>query len=137
MCALCAAVRLGDVSILSARLESSVPENDSSEYILAYSTLSNTRDASKISSSLVSERLAACVSTVPGIQSTYQWKGEIVTDSEVLLLIKTRKSLLPKLQEKIQEIHPYETPELIAVPLVGGLPAYLQWINDSTRPASP
>jgi len=90
--------------------------------------------AAQIARELVQRRLAACVNVIPGISSVYRWKGSITTDTEQLLVIKTSGSLMDSLQQAIQELHPYELPEIIAVPIVGGLPAYLSWINECTKP---
>ncbi|MEE8343500.1 MAG: divalent-cation tolerance protein CutA [Gammaproteobacteria bacterium] len=90
--------------------------------------------AAQIARELVQRRLAACVNVIPGITSVYRWKGSITTDAEQLLVIKTSSSLMDSLQQAIQELHPYELPEIIAVPIVGGLPAYLAWINECTKP---
>ena len=76
------------------------------------------------------ERLAACVNQLPGVQSTYRWQGAISSDTEVLLLIKTTAACLPALQARLLELHPYELPELIAVPVALGHEAYLQWVRD-------
>ncbi len=90
--------------------------------------------AAQIARELIQRRLAACVNVIPGITSVYRWKGSITTDAEQLLVIKTSSSLMDSLQQAIQELHPYELPEIIAVPIVGGLPAYLAWINECTKP---
>ncbi len=90
--------------------------------------------AVQIARELVQHQLAACVNVIPGITSVYRWKGSITTDAEQLLVIKTSSSLMDSLQKAIQELHPYELPEIIAVPIVGGLPAYLAWINECTKP---
>jgi periplasmic divalent cation tolerance protein len=93
--------------------------------------------AASLASALVDARLAACVTTVPGASSTYRWKGAVTTDTELLLLIKTRRTLLPELTALVVEKHPYDVPEIVATPLVGGLADYLQWIGDSTRDPRP
>ena len=78
---------------------------------------------------LVSEGLAACVNLLPGIESCYRWQGEVQRDSEALLMIKTCAADYPGVEAAILELHPYELPEIIAVPLTGGLPAYLDWVS--------
>ncbi len=83
---------------------------------------------------LVGERLAACINIVPGLRSVFRWQGSVQRESEVLLLIKTTRSRYPALQARLPQLHPYELPELLAVEAAAGLPAYLQWVAESTRP---
>ena len=82
---------------------------------------------------LVEERLAACVSVVPVVGSVYRWKGQVERTEEALLLIKTEASRVPALAARIQALHPYELPEVLAVEAAAGLPAYLRWVADETR----
>ena len=89
--------------------------------------------ASSIADSLVNSQLAACVNIVKGIESVYQWQGKIEHDNEFLLLIKTRQTLFSPLQNVIQELHDYELPEIIAVPIETGEKNYLNWIQSSTN----
>ena len=90
--------------------------------------------AARIAEALVEERLAACVSLVPGLQSVYRWQGQLQREAEVLLLIKTTQARYPALQARLPQLHPYELPELLAVESAAGLPAYLHWVADQTRP---
>lgn len=78
---------------------------------------------------LVEERLAACVNVVPGLRSIYRWEGEIQDDAEVLLMVKTRADRLDSLTRRVQELHPYEVPEILALPIAGGSQAYQAWIR--------
>nr|XP_004501621.1 protein CutA, chloroplastic isoform X1 [Cicer arietinum] len=87
----------------------------------------------KLAESIVSEKLAACVNRVPGIESVYQWEGKIQTDSEELLIIKTRQSLLEALTEHVKANHEYDVPEVISLPITGGNLKYLEWLKESTR----
>ncbi|KAL2655772.1 hypothetical protein AAZV13_04G084600 [Glycine max] len=87
----------------------------------------------KLAESIVKEKLAACVNRVPGIESVYQWEGKIQTDSEELLIIKTRQSLLEALTEHVKTNHEYDVPEVISLPITGGNLKYLEWIKESTR----
>ena len=80
---------------------------------------------------LVAEGHAACVNRLDGIASTYRWQGEIQDDDETLLLIKTSRGNYPALESRLVEIHPYELPEIIAVPITTGLPGYLDWVAGS------
>jgi len=87
--------------------------------------------AGKIADQLVVEQLAACVNIVPGIMSVYRWQGEVEHGQEVLLLIKTSKLLWSRLEQRLQALHPYELPEIIAVPITTGQADYIKWIEDS------
>ena len=91
--------------------------------------------ATAIATALVSERLAACGNIVPGMRSVYRWQGEVQYDAEVLLLLKTVTALVPSLSARVRELHSYEVPEVLALPILGGLPAYLAWIEESTTQA--
>ncbi|CAI9116182.1 OLC1v1017266C1 [Oldenlandia corymbosa var. corymbosa] len=101
--------------------------------IVVYVTVPNKEAGKKLAESIVKARLAACVNRVPGIESVYEWKGEIQTDSEELLIIKTRESLLEALTEHVKANHEYEVPEVIALPITGGNIPYLEWLKNSTR----
>ncbi len=89
--------------------------------------------AERIAATVVDERLAACVNLAPGLVSFYRWEGQIQRDTELLLLIKTRADLYPALEARLRALHPYQTPEIIALPIQAGLAAYLDWIRDSTE----
>lgn len=82
---------------------------------------------------LLERRLAACVNLVPGVQSLYRWQGAIEQAEEVTLLIKTIASRYAEIEDLIYQNHPYDVPEIIALPVTNGLPAYLAWIMDETR----
>jgi periplasmic divalent cation tolerance protein len=97
--------------------------------LLCYCTCPNAESARHLAEALVGELLAACVNRIPAIQSTYRWKGEVTTDSEELLLIKTTVSRFEALKERVLTLHPYELPELIAVPVERGHAAYLDWVR--------
>ena len=102
------------------------------DYIIVFNTCNSEDIASSISDSLVREKLAACVNIVKGIESVYQWQGKIEHDKEILLIIKTRQSLFLQVQNAIQELHDYELPEIIAVPIDTGEKNYLNWIKSAT-----
>jgi periplasmic divalent cation tolerance protein len=97
--------------------------------LLCYCTCPDAASAQHLAQAVVGERLAACVNRIPGIQSTYRWKGEVTTDTEELLLIKTTASRFEALKERILALHPYELPELIAVPVERGHADYLAWVR--------
>ncbi len=99
---------------------------------LLYCTCPDTDTAQGIARALVEQRLAACVNIVPGLRSIYRWKGELQDDAECLLLIKTRAARVKAVSETIRSLHPYELPEVIAVPVVAGLAPYLDWVRDHT-----
>jgi periplasmic divalent cation tolerance protein len=101
--------------------------------LIVYVTAPNTEDAQKIGRKLVSQKLAACVNILPGMMSIYTWKGEIYEEGEVLMLVKTRAALFDALATAIQAEHPYEVPEIIAVPITDGSADYLNWIDEVTQ----
>lgn len=85
-----------------------------------------------IARALVTDGLAACVNIVPHVRSIYRWKGQVCDEAEQLLVIKATAGRVAGLSARIHELHPYETPELIALPLVGGLVPYLEWVRAET-----
>lgn len=105
------------------------PSTTSDTVLLCYCSCPDTGSAQAIAVTLVDERLAACVNCLPGISSTYRWQGAVTTDSEALLLIKTTAGHLEALRTRLLELHPYELPELIAVPVEYGHDAYLDWVR--------
>ncbi|HEX7636018.1 MAG TPA: divalent-cation tolerance protein CutA [Noviherbaspirillum sp.] len=82
---------------------------------------------------LIEQRLAACVNMLPAVQSIYRWQGKLEQASEVALLVKTTQTRYTELEAAIKSVHPYQVPEIIAVPVVAGLPAYLGWIAAETK----
>lgn len=88
--------------------------------------------ARRIARVLVEERLAACGNVVPGLVSIYRWRGEVETAGECLLLLKTRDDLLEPLGERLAALHPYDVPELLALPVIAGADGYLRWVLEST-----
>jgi periplasmic divalent cation tolerance protein len=102
-----------------------------SQRVVALSTVGSAEDAERIARALVERRLAACVNVVPGVASVYRWKGEICRDQEWLLVVKTRGEKLDALREALVALHPYELPELVAVPIEAGHAPYLAWLDES------
>lgn len=102
------------------------------EYVTAYTTVADEKTADIIVNGVVPSKLVACVNIIPGVKSAYWWKGEIVKDNEMILLMKTRASLVDQLTAKIKEIHPYDVPALTIFPIIGGNPEFLSWIGEST-----
>ena len=90
-----------------------------------------------IARTVVQEKLVACANILSGVRSIYAWEGDIHDDGESLMILKTRASLLEALRHRVIQIHPYDLPEVIALPIVGGHPPYLQWISDSTQKDEP
>lgn len=100
--------------------------------LLCYCTCPDAGSAQAIATALISERLAACVNRLPGVTSTFRWQGEVVSDTEELLLIKTTASRFEALRRRLLALHPYELPELVAVPVERGHSAYLDWVRQAT-----
>ena len=94
--------------------------------------LPDSASAGSLARQIIEARAAACVNQLAPCTSTYRWKGKIEVATEVPLLIKTTRAAYPKLENLIHMAHPYELPEIIAVPLVVGFPAYLSWVNKET-----
>jgi periplasmic divalent cation tolerance protein len=104
-----------------------------SERLLVLTTVARAEDAERIAEELVVRRLAACVNVLPGVRSIYRWKGAVERDEERLLLVKTRADRYEALREALLALHPYEVPELVAVPIERGSEAYLRWLDESVR----
>ena len=102
------------------------------DYIIVLTTTPSIKVARQIARALVTKRLAACVNIIPHIQSIYRWKKKLCDETEVLLLIKTRKSLYNKLQTTLKSLHPYEVPEIISLDITRGSKDYLDWIVETT-----
>ena len=103
------------------------------EIIVVFCTCPNRETAERIAQALVERRLAACVSLIPSVVSVYQWQGRLETEQETLMLIKTRNSRYSDLEKAIVSLHPYELPEIIAVPVEQGLDDYLDWVERCTK----
>jgi len=101
--------------------------------IQVFTTVEKREDADRIASSVVSKRVAACAQVLGPIQSTYWWKGKVEQAGEWLLMMKTRQDLYSALEKEIKSVHPYEVPEIIALPIVAGSEPYLEWIEGETR----
>jgi periplasmic divalent cation tolerance protein len=99
---------------------------------MVFSTCPDEAVAARIARTLVEERLAACVNRVAAVRSTYAWEGAIQDDAEVLLVIKTRPERFEALAERLKGLHPYELPEIVAVPVVAGSAPYLAWLTAGT-----
>jgi periplasmic divalent cation tolerance protein len=102
------------------------------EVIIILTNLPDREAALRLGHDLVTRRLAACVNVLSACASVYRWKGEMETTAEVPVLIKTRIARYAEVEAAIRELHPYELPEIVAVPAVRGLDEYLQWVSDET-----
>jgi periplasmic divalent cation tolerance protein len=102
-------------------------------FIQISTTTESKEQAQKIARSLVEQKLAACVQISGPIESTYRWKGKVENAQEWLCLIKTRAAFYRKVEAAIKKLHSYETPEIIAMPIVKGSKEYLNWLNDETE----
>jgi periplasmic divalent cation tolerance protein len=94
-------------------------------------TASSAEEAKRIAESLVNQKLAACVQILPGMESVYVWKGEVQREPEVLLLAKTTRNNFAGLERQVCALHSYETPEIIALPIITGSQPYLEWLSGS------
>ena len=106
------------------------------QVIVAFSTCPDEATARRIAEALVSERLATCVNRVTGMTSTYFWDGRLQDDAEILLIMKTTAARLAELEARLKVLHPYELPELVALPVAGGNEPYLQWVRTGVAPSS-
>ena len=102
------------------------------EFVVILMTTNSQEEAERIARALVDSRLAACVNIISGLRSIYRWKGKIWDEGELLLLIKTRMALFEQVEGVIKEIHSYEVPEIIAIPIIRGFETYLNWLKEST-----
>jgi periplasmic divalent cation tolerance protein len=91
----------------------------------------------RLARTLVGERLAACGSVVPAVQSVYRWQGAVEEEQEALVVLKTAADRVQRLMERALELHPYDVPEILALPVVGGNPEYLNWVVAETRAEAP
>jgi len=101
--------------------------------IIVFITASSKEEAARIGTALVDERLAACVNIVPQIRSLFFWEGKTQDQGETLLIVKSRLPLLERIIERVQALHSYTVPEVIALPIVGGSPEYLRWLGETTK----
>jgi len=104
-----------------------------SDHVLVYITAKDLDEAKMISDTLVSEKLAACANILSGMESIYIWKGDQMCDKEVPFFLKTKKSLLQDMIKRVKELHSYDTPCIIALPILDGNPDYLKWLDENTK----
>jgi periplasmic divalent cation tolerance protein len=101
--------------------------------ILVLTTADSLDLALRIASALVEQKEAACVNIVPGIRSIYRWEGKVCDDAELLLLIKSSADRFEAVRSRIRQLHTYEVPEVISLPIVAGDPSYLRWLNEQVK----
>ncbi|MEI7842058.1 MAG: divalent-cation tolerance protein CutA [Gallionellaceae bacterium] len=104
-----------------------------SDVLIVLSNFPDYVSAEAAATRLIEQNLAACVNILPTCTSIYRWEGKIEHANEVPLLIKTTLTAYPKMENALRELHPYELPEIIAVPVAAGLPAYLNWVTQETQ----
>jgi len=97
--------------------------------IIVFNTCGSAEEAERIARALVSKRLAACVNLLPAVRSIYRWKGAVEDAQETLLVIKSSRALFDELRAEIEKLHSYEVAEVIAIPIVDGSEAYLEWLG--------
>ena len=102
-------------------------------YVVIFVTAAGKKEADGIASALIKKKLAACVNIADRVQSVFWWQGRVDTAKELLLIIKSKRPLLPKIIKLIKSKHSYKVPEIIALPIISGNPDYLRWIDDSVR----
>lgn len=104
------------------------------EALIVFSTFAHEADAARVARVLVEERLVACAQLVPGARSIYRWQDEVRDEGEVVVLMKTRKQDWTALLSRLHELHPYETPECVAVRIAAGAPKYMAWLDEALSP---
>ena len=102
-------------------------------HIIVLITVSSPEEGEKIAKALVEKRVAACVNIVPGLRSIYRWQGKICDDKEALMILKTKKALFKQIVARVEKLHSYDVPEIIAMPIIEGSSKYLSWLNKETK----
>ena len=106
--------------------------NMQTDCVIVWTTIGSETDGHALAATLVGERLAACVNVLPEMESTYRWKDAVEAERERQLVMKTTAARVPALEARVRELHPYELPEFIVLPISAGSAPYLAWIRDST-----
>jgi periplasmic divalent cation tolerance protein len=104
-----------------------------SDYVLVLTTIPAEGDADNLARTLVTEQLVACVNVLPPMVSTYRWKGSVEQDRERQVIMKTTRDRVAALRARVKELHSYEVPEFVVIPVQEGSEEYLKWISESTR----
>jgi len=100
--------------------------------VVVYTTINKIQDARKIAHTLVEEQLVACVNIIPNVESVYRWKGNIEEDNEYIIIARTTEDNVEKTIQRIEQIHTYELPDIIVLPVTGGLKDYLDYVSNET-----
>ena len=106
-----------------------------SQVTVVLTTAPDAATAERLAGQLLEERLIACANIVPGVRSVYRWEGETRHDDEVVILLKTTGASVSSLTERIEALHPYDVPEVLALPVAAGLDSYLGWVAEEVVPA--
>jgi periplasmic divalent cation tolerance protein len=102
--------------------------------IAVFLTAASGEEATRLADLLIGAHLAACVQILPEMESVYRWQGQIERQSEILLIVKTTVGKFAELEREVRALHSYETPEIVAVPIVAGSQPYLDWLSESVKP---
>ena len=108
-------------------------EGTASAYLVLLVTVASSEEAHRITNELLRRRKAACVNIVPGVSSFFWWQGKLDSAQESILIIKTKASFLDEIVALVRELHSYEVPEIVALPVVGGNQEYLEWVGKEVR----
>lgn len=104
------------------------------EVLVVFTTMPDAARAQDLAQALVESRTAACVNVLAGCRSVYRWQGAVESAEEIPLMIKTTRSRYPELERELRARHPYEVPEIVAIPVAAGWPGYLDWVRESASP---
>jgi len=104
------------------------------EALIVFTTFGSEEDAARVARALLEERLVACANLLPGARSLYHWEGKLADEREVVVLMKTRKQDWTALLSRLHELHPYQTPECVAVRIAAGAPRYMAWLESVLEP---
>jgi periplasmic divalent cation tolerance protein len=126
-------VEAGAEARTEARTDPAGSGTTRSDVTLVLTTVGDAAEAERIARALVDERLAACVTALGPARSVYRWEGAVASADEIPLLIKTTADRWPALRTRLRELHPYEVPEMLALPVADGWPAYLDWVRTQAR----
>jgi periplasmic divalent cation tolerance protein len=107
------------------------------EALIVFTSFANEADAARVARTLVEERLVACANLLPGARSIYRWEHGVRDESEIVVLMKTRKQDWTALLSRLHELHPYTTPECVAVRIAAGAPKYMAWLDEALAPEGP